>query len=386
MKKYQALLVISSVWALTACSGGTGHVYTELKNSVSDNENAATMSDWHLSESHPEKVFARWNEEMIRKQITGDEVCDALNQLTDDELTLFEEEIKSKTNAGLVNSCKEDLEDRLENHWQAERAGLTANLDNFVAENASATVNQVKFADAVQYRDTSNGYYAVSADMGPKQVLLTFDDGPSGAYTQSILNTLAKANVKAIFFQMGKSIKANPDMVKAVAAGGHSIGGHSMTHSCLGSRTICKNNNGGHLFSTKEAWAEIVGSLNAVQKIIGWVDPFFRFPYGESSPELKARLASKGIGEFYWSIDSEDWKKKPSQAVVDDVMKQLKARGKGNILMHDIQRKTAEALPELLRQLYNNGYQPVLLKPKTVLKGELASDTIGAIALDPQMK
>jgi peptidoglycan/xylan/chitin deacetylase (PgdA/CDA1 family) len=377
MKKYQVLLAVTSVWALSACSGGTGHVYNELQNSLNENNKSASISDWHLNDSNPEKVFARWNEEMIKKQITGEEVCAALNDLTDEELPLFEEEIKSKTNSALVSSCKENLTDRLENHWDTERAGLTANVDNFNGEQVSATLNQVKFADAVQYRDTSNGYYAVSADVAPKQVVLTFDE--------SILKTLEKANVKAIFFHMGKSVKANPEVVKKVAAGGHSIGGHSMTHSCLGSRTICKNNNGGHLFSTKEAMAEILGSLNAVEKIIGWVDPFFRFPYGESSPELKKALASKGIGEFYWSIDSEDWKNKSPQAVVDDTMKQLKARGKGNILFHDIQRKTAEALPELLRQLYNGGYQPVLLKPKQVLKGQLANDTVDLVKIDSEM-
>jgi len=362
MKRSLSILVISSVWVLAACSnGGSEQVYSEMKESLQANAESKTITEWHLSDSNPEKAFARWNEDLIAKKTTSKDVCEAMAGLSDQELPLFEEEIRKPVNAALVAECKDTLISRLEDHWESERSNLTVNVDNFADELADTGF---KFATNVQYRDTSNGYYAVAGDVGPKQVVLTFDDGPSEIHTPSILATLKKVNAKAIFFAMGKNVKAHPEMTKRVAQDGHSLGGHSMTHSCLGNRTICKNNNGGHLFSTSEAVAEITGSLNAIKKAAGWVDPFFRFPYGESSPALKQYLRTAGIGEFFWSIDSEDWKNKTPQKLITDVMTQLKARGKGVILFHDIQRKTAEALPEILRQLYKNGYQPVLLKPK----------------------
>lgn len=347
--------------ALTACSsGGSEQVYSEMKESLQANAEAKTITDWHVSDANPEKAFARWNEDLINKKTTSKDVCDAMAGLSDEELPLFEEEIRKPVNVALVSDCKDKLIDRLEKHWVSERANLTTNVETLSTESSNAGF---KFATSVQYRDVSKGYYAVAGDVGPKQVVLTFDDGPSGIHTPTILATLKKVNAKAIFFELGKNVNAHPELTRLVAKDGHSLGGHSMTHSCLGNRTICKNNNGGHLFTLSEAVAEVSGSLNAIKKAAGWVDPFFRFPYGESSPALKQYLRNNGIGEFFWSIDSEDWKNKTPQKVIADVMSQLRARGRGVILFHDIQRKTAEALPELLRQLYQNGYQPVLLKP-----------------------
>ncbi|MNT69450.1 Peptidoglycan-N-acetylmuramic acid deacetylase PdaC [compost metagenome] len=68
------------------------------------------------------------------------------------------------------------------------------------------------------------------------------------------------------------------------------------------------------------------------------------------------------MGEFYWAIDSEDWKSQPNQGMIDNVLRQLELRKRGVILFHDIQRKTAESLPQILKELYNRGYSPVLLQ------------------------
>jgi len=134
-----------------------------------------------------------------------------------------------------------------------------------------------------------------------------------------------------------------------------------VTHACLGTRIICYNNNGRYL-SFDEAVEEIKGGHQAVYDVLGWVDPFFRFPYGEISPELRSYLQTNSVGEFYWAIDSEDWKSQPNQGMIDNVLRQLELRKRGVILFHDIQRKTAESLPQILKELYNRGYSPVLLQ------------------------
>ncbi|MFM6927692.1 MAG: polysaccharide deacetylase family protein [Bdellovibrio sp.] len=363
MKKPLSFLIISSVWALAACSnGGSGHMYAEMQESLQANIQAQSNTEWHLSDANPEKVFARWREDLSAKMVTSKEVCDAMAMLGDNELPLFEEEIRNSTNASLVVECRGPLLSRIDRYWSAERTKLTTNVDNL----AEFVGSGLRFKTDVQYRDTSKGYYAVAGDVGAKQVVLTFDDGPSEIYTPTILNTLRSVDVKAIFFEVGKNVGAHPEVTRLVAKDGHALGGHSMTHSCLGSRLICQKQNHGHLFTAEEAIAEIKGSMSVIKKAAGRVDPFFRFPFGETSPEVREYLRTAGIGEFYWSVDSEDWRVgKTPQKVVDDVMAQLKTRGKGIILFHDIHRTTAEALPELLRQLYLNGYQPVLLKPGT---------------------
>lgn len=360
MKKSLSFLVLSSVWALAACSnGGSGQMYAEMQDSLQANIQAQSNSEWHLSNSNPEKVFARWREDLRAKVTTSKDVCDAMTLLQDNELPIFEEGIRDLSNKALVQDCKEQLISRIERYWVSERKKLTMNVDN-VSEFVGSGL---KFTPETQYRDTSKGYYAVSGDMGPRQVVLTFDDGPSEIHTPTILKTLKSVDVKGIFFEVGKNVAAHPEVTRLVAKDGHALGGHSMTHSCLGNRTICQKQNQGHLFTPAEAIAEIKGSMDAIKKAAGRVDPFFRFPFGETSPALREYLNQAGIGEFYWSVDSEDWRVgKTPQKVVDDVMDQLKARGRGIILFHDIHRTTAEALPELLRQLYLNGYQPVLLK------------------------
>lgn len=360
MRRTLSFLIISSIWTLAACSnGGSDRMYAQMQDSLQANIQAQSNAEWHLSDANPVKVFAQWRLELQAKSITNKEVCDALVLLGDSELPLFEEEIRDPLNESLVKGCKAALISRVEKYWGTERKKLTMNVDNM----SEFVSSGLKFTPSVQYRDTSKGYFAVYGDVAPKQVVITFDDGPSETHTPTILKTLRSVDVKAIFFQVGEHVIAHPEVTKLVAQEGHALGGHSMTHSCLGDKLICQKQNKGHLFTPAEAIAEINGSLNAIKKAAGRVDPFFRFPFGESSIPLREYLHSIGVGEFYWAIDSEDWRVgKTPQKVVDDVMEQLKTEGKGIILFHDIHRTTAEALPELLRQLYLNGYEPVLLK------------------------
>jgi peptidoglycan/xylan/chitin deacetylase (PgdA/CDA1 family) len=138
-----------------------------------------------------------------------------------------------------------------------------------------------------------------------------------------------------------------------------SIGSHSVDHKCLPANAVCTHSNGGTPLTFAQAVAEITGGHRAVYETLGWVDPFFRFPYGEYSPELKQFLSDHGTAEFFWTIDSEDWKNQTPQQMVDNTFHQLDALGRGIILFHDIQRKTAETLPLILSELYFKGYSVV---------------------------
>jgi peptidoglycan/xylan/chitin deacetylase (PgdA/CDA1 family) len=91
---------------------------------------------------------------------------------------------------------------------------------------------------------------------------------------------------------------------------------------------------------------------------------FFRFPALRHSPELLAYLSTRNIGIFSTDIDSFDFKMRKPEQVVDSVVAKLKKHGKGIVLMHDFQRPTSLALPELLVQLKTNGYKIVQVKAK----------------------
>nr|WP_295904818.1 polysaccharide deacetylase family protein [uncultured Bdellovibrio sp.] len=357
-------VILSAFTVLAAGSliGCGSQVGKNVQQAVTDNQNAQSLMEWEQSKANPEVLFAQWRQDFMqdasqREQLKED-LCKELNTLDGQSLTLFENELNDVNNRALVSSCKEQLLEKLEQYHESERSRLSVAVN---ALSAQPSQNRFQFPTNVQKRDTSAGYFAVTGDVVRKEVIISFDDGPSNLYTESILRSLKEVNAKVIFFHMGKNVRLNPEIVKKVAADGHAVGSHSVTHACLGTSSACRKTNG-HVFSFDEAVAEIKGGHQAVYDVLGWVDPFFRFPYGESSPELKNFLRTNSTGEFYWSIDSEDWKAQPNETMLRNTLAQLDARGRGLILFHDIQRKTAEVMPQFLREIYNRGYSIVLLQ------------------------
>lgn len=339
--------ILAALTALTAVACGRPSPDQMVDDTIAVNSTALTHTEWEMSDKHPSRLFARWRSE---KRMDSD-VCPALKSRKADELTLFEEEIRKKANAELVAGCKEQLLHDIGAYWalQIDRS-KHVRLD-------------FKFPQVKQTMDFSHGQYIVNADLKPKQVLLTFDDGPHAKNTDVILRNLRKVGAKAIFFHMGRNVRVNAAVAKRVAADGHGIGSHSMTHQCLAPTSACARNNG-KMLTFAQATAEIMGGHTAVQEVLGFVDPFFRFPYGANSPELKKFVADRGVGEFFWSIDSNDWRNQSPAMLVDSVMSQLKRAGDhGVILMHDIQKRTTVALPSLLQRLHDGGYQVVTLRP-----------------------
>lgn len=337
---------------LAACTPPSPfEVRQDINRALEDNQKAKTQTEWQNSDSNPESLFQRWKMTNTDPKV----VCQVLLEKTGQDLALFEEEIKAKENAELVASCRPELEAKLEKYWQMEKIKLRLSTITPLAKTS------FKFPDNVQTRDVSEGYKAVSGDLHPKELVLTFDDGPHPQYTSRILTALNEVNAKAIFFAQGKNVGPNTAILRQVGQSGHAIGSHSWDHKCLPAKGICARNNG-RMLSYTEAIAEIRDGHKAVLKALGWVDPFFRFPYGESSTELKRFLIENSTGEFYWSIDSEDWKNRSPADMLSFTMSQVERQGRGIILMHDVQRKTAEALPDLLKRLYFKGYSIVLLQ------------------------
>ncbi len=352
-------MIVLAAGSLVGCGSSIGR---SVQQAVSDNQNAQSLLEWEKSDSNPEVLFSKWQQDFMmdssQRENLKKDLCGELTVLDGQSLTIFENEIRHENNRALLSSCKDDLLSKIETHYALERRQLSVPVN---ALKASASGNNFQFQPNVQKRDTSNGYFAVFGDVARKEVILTFDDGPSGEYTASILRSLKEVNAKAIFFHMAKNVRANPDAVKQVAADGHAIGSHSITHTCLGTSNACRRKNG-RILTFDEAVAEIKGGHQAIHDILGWVDPFFRFPYGETSVELKNYLKMNSTGEFFWSIDSEDWKAQPNETMLRNTLARLDEKGRGIVLFHDIQRRTAEVMPQFLRELYTRGYSVVLLQ------------------------
>jgi peptidoglycan/xylan/chitin deacetylase (PgdA/CDA1 family) len=195
--------------------------------------------------------------------------------------------------------------------------------------------------------------------LADKEVVLTFDDGPWPGNTPAVLKALADECTKAVFFSIGKHATYHPEILKQVAAAGHTVGTHTWSHANLNSKKMTE----------QMAKDEIEKGNSAVRFALGAQPaPFFRFPELQHGPAAMAYLESRNIAMFSCDLDSFDFRAKNAEQIVTTVMTKLDKRGKGIILMHDFQKHTAEAMPALLQRLKAGGYKVVLMKAKAPMQ------------------
>ena len=205
-----------------------------------------------------------------------------------------------------------------------------------------------------------------------KEVVLTFDDGPWQNNTPAVLKALADQCTTGIFFPIGKHASYYPEILKQVEAAGHTVGSHTWSHANLNGKKL----------TDEQKTDEIEKGFSAVKWALGHPpSPFFRFPALQHPAAMVTYLGERNIAIFSCDLDSFDFKSSKSQQVVDTIFKKLDKLGKGIILMHDFQKHTAEALPEVLRRLKAGGYKVVQMKAKTPMQTiakydeELAKDS-----------
>jgi peptidoglycan-N-acetylglucosamine deacetylase len=193
-----------------------------------------------------------------------------------------------------------------------------------------------------------------------KEVVLTFDDGPWPGNTPAVLKALSDQCTKAVFFSIGKHAGYHPEILRQVYAAGHTVGAHTWSHANLNSKKL----------NEQQVKDEIEKGFSAVKLALG-ADPapFFRFPELQHNPGAMTYLGTRNIAMFSCDLDSFDFRKTSTpDKVVQTVMGKLDKLGKGIILMHDFQKHTADALPELLRRLKAGGYKVVQMKAKAPLQ------------------
>jgi peptidoglycan/xylan/chitin deacetylase (PgdA/CDA1 family) len=185
------------------------------------------------------------------------------------------------------------------------------------------------------------------------EVVLTFDDGPSRAYTRPILDALDQQCTKATFFMVGRMALSDPETTREVARRGHTVGTHTYSHANLKKMTPLK------------ARAEIELGFSAVQAALGApIAPFFRFPYLADPQSMIGHLQTRQVGIFSIEVDGYDYRTRDPATVQRTILNQLAQKRKGIILFHDIQVSTSRAMPNLLAALKANGYRVVHMVPK----------------------
>jgi peptidoglycan/xylan/chitin deacetylase (PgdA/CDA1 family) len=199
--------------------------------------------------------------------------------------------------------------------------------------------------------------YAETLPLQDHEVVLTFDDGPLPPHSNQVLDILASQCVKATFFIIGRMARSFPEGVRRVRDAGHSIGTHSQNHPLSMNR-----------MPIERARQEIDDGIAATEAALGdggGLAPFFRIPGLLRAEAVEDYLASKGIQTWSADFPADDWRHVSSARVYDLAMKRLEAKGKGILLLHDIQARTVAALPRILHELKARGYRIVHVVPAT---------------------
>ncbi len=225
-------------------------------------------------------------------------------------------------------------------------------------------VERVLVVDPSEHGRIGTMQYPETLPLNDKEVVLTFDDGPLPPYTTRVLQTLAAECVKATFFLVGRQSRAYPGMVRRLYNEGHTVATHSQNHPRIFTR-----------LQDVAAHKEIDDGIAAANAALGderALAPFFRFPGLGRSPAIESYLASHNV--MVWSADfpADDWTHISGAKVMARALERLERKGKGVLLLHDIQPATALMLPQLLRELKARGYRIVHVvpagpdRPKTV--------------------
>ena len=194
-----------------------------------------------------------------------------------------------------------------------------------------ARSRSIRPADPASASSISSNYDFLKAG----EVVLTFDDGPWQDNTPTVLEALADHCVKATFFSIGKHATYYPEILKQVAAAGHTVGTHTWSHVDLDKKSM----------SFEEAKDEIEMGISAVHLRRRRADrAVLPLSALQHPPELVTYLGERNIAIFSTDIDSFDFKMRKPEQVIKSVMEKLEKHGKGIVLMHDFQHATAEGI------------------------------------------
>jgi peptidoglycan-N-acetylglucosamine deacetylase len=97
------------------------------------------------------------------------------------------------------------------------------------------------------------------------------------------------------------------------------------------------------------------------------IAPFFRFPELRHPNEMLAYLGERNVAIFSTDVDSWDFRIKKPEELTKSLLGKIRKAGKGIILMHDFQKVTSIALPQILAELQKEGFKVVHMVPKATL-------------------
>jgi peptidoglycan-N-acetylglucosamine deacetylase len=177
----------------------------------------------------------------------------------------------------------------------------------------------------------------------PRQVHLTFDDGPSAETTPQLLDHLKKSRIKATFFVVGRNIEnaSGRAIVERMAAEGHQVGNHTYSHPNL------TRLNGAQIEQEIKQTEDLIGSLDNGAKV-------FRPPFGFRNGDVDRAAEALGYKSVLWDLCAWDWRPYyQNRRWVSHIARQIRAGRDGIVLLHDVVPSTVAHVPELVAAIQN---------------------------------
>ncbi|WP_162254488.1 polysaccharide deacetylase family protein [Pelomonas sp. Root1444] len=187
--------------------------------------------------------------------------------------------------------------------------------------------------------------------LAANEVVLTFDDGPKPGVTERVLQALKAECAKATFFMNGEPMLQNPALAQRVRAEGHTVAMHGHKHLAFGQ------------LPAKDQLADLEAMQKAYRHVIGGDAAAWRFPFLAETPDLRDALRKQNVTVMSVDTGVEDWVQGQSPEVLAErLVKGLREKGGGVVLLHDVHDQTAAALPLMLRRLKQDGWRLVHLQ------------------------
>ena len=197
-------------------------------------------------------------------------------------------------------------------------------------------------------------------------VALTFDDGPSGALTQRLLDGLRERGAKATFFLCGYRMEQYPDAMERYLEEGHELGVHSTVHTDLTKLT------------PEQLREDMAGTAQMIEEMTGIWPVLMRPPGGAYDEKVLREAEQEGMRVILWSVDPRDWATHDARQVLSTMAREA---GDGDvILMHDMSKSSVDAALRLIDELQEKGFCFVTVSELAERKG--VSMTAGSVYED----
>ena len=201
-----------------------------------------------------------------------------------------------------------------------------------------------------------------SVDTDEKVVAFTFDDGPNETYTPQLLDILARKEVKATFFLLGKHVEKHPEIVKRIHSEGHEIGNHSFKHSFL------------PLYTKSYVKRQINSTSALIEKTVGTMPIYFRPPMGLFTPSMLDAISESGMTTVVGEVYPRDPYNPGTDKIVERVLNRIKPGS--IIILHDSgtfgkvdRSQTIAAVSIIIDRLREQGYRFLTVRELIGLNG-----------------